>query len=164
MNFNERVITKTREFTRKAKEFAGDVGEATTSILRKSAPYMGLLALACGPLMALIPSIDAAGAGVVKQPPPEDGCLGFYDVANIEYESAVWNADNGRYESKFKQLSNPGEEGYVEEVQYLAGGTIVVFPLGANVTGYSDSTTKGPTIHIAEGWDITPEITCYQPK
>ena len=91
-------------------------------------------------------------------------CVSFWEAANIDYTPAVWNADAGLFESVFRQKSKRGERGWVFEVD--AGGApghpIIIFPIGADVAGYSDRTTMR-RIRLPDGTYIDSYRTEYCP-
>lgn len=118
-----------------------------------------------GWLMAVI-GLFALSTAVPKEAQNND-CLDFKDVAKINYTPIVWNETNHAYESVFSQRVKPGEVGYVEEIDYggelfLQGkaNPIVIFPIGANVTGYTDKTTL-KKIGLEDGTFINNYTTCY---
>ncbi len=97
-------------------------------------------------------------------------CLGFFDVANIDYTAAVWDPKDKAFESVFKQKSAPNETGYVKDVEY--GGELyeqgkadplISFPIGARVVGYGGD-TKETKIDLPDGTQLTSYTTCYTAK
>lgn len=91
-------------------------------------------------------------------------CVSFEKARNVNYIPAVWDEENKRFESIFEQLSQPGENGFVEQV--ILGDPVdglVTFPIGANVTGYIDETTSR-VIKLPDGTSITSYHTCYSAK
>lgn len=91
-------------------------------------------------------------------------CVSFEEAANIDYTPAVWNNDAGLYESLFRQKSKRGERGWVYDID--ASGDpdhpIIVFPIGADVAGYSDTTTVR-RIRLPDGTYLDSYTTRYCP-
>ncbi|MCL4199899.1 hypothetical protein KJZ67_00980 [Patescibacteria group bacterium] len=95
---------------------------------------------------------------------PRGRCVSFWEAANIDYTPAVWNDDAGLFESVFRQKSKRGERGWVYDID-RTGNTrhpIIVFPIGADVAGYSD-TTITRRIRLPDGTFIDSYTTEYCP-
>jgi|GEM_PF-834657 hypothetical protein len=91
-------------------------------------------------------------------------CISFWEAANIDYTPAVWNDDIGLYESLFRQKSKRGERGWVHDIDVSGDPRhpIIVFPIGADVAGYSDTTTMR-RIRLPDGTFIDSYTTEYCP-
>jgi hypothetical protein len=116
---------------------------------------------------ALAHAASSEDGGALAGNAKASSCVPFEQAANIRYIPAVWNEKHGAYESVFEQLSDPGERGWVEDVNrsgelYVQGKAdpIVTFPMGADVTGYHDTTTQ-KTTPLPDGTSITSYTTVY---